>query len=197
MFFRKLRVWLGARLLDRTITGWHRQIDRHRLNMDVHDMCMLGQLYGSAQAGALKLGFLEFYDPFVALWLYGFASYSDPLELRGFWIQQIEKRLAADLRRTAPAESDEALVEKYKVESKPPSVAHPVYLSKDNNTLFYPVEDKPTPAVYADYRPYIGCSAKTAKMLNMPLRSGYGKAYADHLLQKCLATPIRPRYIER
>lgn len=43
----------GAKLLDKILPGWHRQVDLDKLNMQSGTMCMMGQLFGNGVEGAL------------------------------------------------------------------------------------------------------------------------------------------------
>jgi hypothetical protein len=46
----------GANLLDAKLLGWHEKIDVATLDMSGAKHCILGQLYGSSEAGCAALG---------------------------------------------------------------------------------------------------------------------------------------------
>lgn len=100
------RVKRGAELLDRERPGWAREIDVHRLEVNSHCNCVLGQVYGTFLSGCFALGTHEeaengflvtFRSPDFGFSLWGsetangrMAAYA---ELDRLWIAEIRARL--------------------------------------------------------------------------------------------------------
>ncbi len=82
----------GVQLLDQKRAGWEFEIDIERLDLDSSSVCILGQLYGSYNAGAVALlSVLGGCCP------YGFCGYvADATE----WVSVIHARRAAAVQTT-------------------------------------------------------------------------------------------------
>jgi hypothetical protein len=84
----------GAAELDAKLPGWWREINVHELHMDCSEECILGQLYGHYDDGALELGFdRRSQEQSEAL---GFARWDYEYDdLEGAWIDLIQARREA------------------------------------------------------------------------------------------------------
>ena len=85
----------GGALLDVAVPGWARRIDTQRLKLASCADCILGQLYGSFDAGCRALA--RFDEPIGMADRNGFASYRTGAydDLQAEWLKAIEMRVAA------------------------------------------------------------------------------------------------------
>lgn len=94
----------GAKLLDSALPGWANKINVETLDLSGARMCILGQLYGSSEAGCKALGtdnhrsFRPIYG-FEASSIGGYAE--NCARLKHDWLVQIAMRLLGTCTRAA------------------------------------------------------------------------------------------------
>lgn len=94
----------GAKLLDGVMPGWANKINVETLDLSGARMCILGQLYGSSEAGCKALG-TDNHRSFRPI--YGFEASSiggydeNCRRLKQDWLTQISMRLTGTCTRVA------------------------------------------------------------------------------------------------
>lgn len=136
------RIERGARLLDERRPGWHQEINLDTLNLNSYHNCVLGQLYGRYDRGALRLGLISVSE-FIsngagrglkipdAPWGFNtnltFSEFALPHTFKKLWVEQILARREEDRRQERERQEDIDFLDKIRMTPPTPRRhLHPV-----------------------------------------------------------------------